>query len=137
MNDPLVLDTCSFSDKSFLNLLKIYHGDKFLPSVAYAELVVDYYFNKNKNPDHVDKLLRKLNIEVEWLDASKAKNAVLCCQDKQDFKDHIRDYLIGAHAFPAPRIMITNNIKDFECLVQSKVRLFTTFDFCRMLERKK
>lgn len=31
----------------------------------------------------------------------------------KDFKKNARDYFIGAHVYPPPRTLITDNIKDF------------------------
>jgi len=113
MNDPLILDTCAFSDKDFLYKLRKYHGRKILPAVAYSELCAHYVKNKKKNPQHLDRLLNQIDIEVDQLDKLRAQYAALYSKDGKDFKLHHRDYLIGAHAFPPPRKMITINKKDF------------------------
>jgi predicted nucleic acid-binding protein len=34
----------------------------------------------------------------------------------RDFKDNFRDYMIASHAYLPPRIVITNNKKDFSFL---------------------
>ena len=113
MNVPLILDTNAISDAQFLNKIQKYHGRKILPAVAYAEVCVYFIGKKNKEQRYIDRLLRRIDIKVEPLDHHKAANAALCAIEGKDFKENARDYLIGAHAYPAPRTMVTYNKKDF------------------------
>lgn len=129
MNVPLILDTCVFFDQSFLHKLRTYHGQKIIPVVAYVELSIRYIVDKKKDSNFVDRLLRKLDIKIERLDKNYAKNAVMCCNSGKDFKENYRDFLIGAHAFPAPRTMVTNNKKDFYFV--SKV--YDAYEMCQKI----
>jgi hypothetical protein len=113
INDPLILDTCVFRDGSFLKKLEKYHGKKILPAVAYAEVCLYLIGKRHKKPAEVDYYINKLGIEVEWLTKTRAQYAALYGIKGEDFKDNNRDYLIGAHAYPPPRTMITYNKKDF------------------------
>lgn len=136
-DDPLILDTDVFSNRDFLEELKTYHGEKIIPSVAYAELSVHYIFNKNKSAEEVRDFLRKFHITIENLDARVVNNGVLCCQDANDFKTHSRDYLIGAHAYPNPRIMITNNLAHFKFLDDVGIRVYTSYQYREILEKRR
>jgi predicted nucleic acid-binding protein len=127
MNDPIILDTCVFFDKAFLHKLKTYHGEKVIPAVAYSELCVHFIKNKKKDDGFVDKVLRSMDIQIERFDAHNAKYAAKYCQDGPDFKKHNRDYFIGSHAWPPPKIMITNNTKDFIFL--GKIRVMEPWTF--------
>jgi len=114
MNEPLILDTCVFSDRSFLYKLKKYHGRKIIPAVAFCEL---YYHSLCKGKeDAIMKLFSKLDIEIEEFDARRARNAALYSKGYGKFDKNFRDYMIGSHAYPPPRKMITDNKKDFEFL---------------------
>jgi len=131
MNDPLIIDTCSFFDKTLIHKLKTYHGRKICPVVAYAELCVHFIKNRHKDDSFVDRMLGKLDIEIEQFDARKAKYAAKYCQDGPDFVKHHRDYFIGSHAYPPPRTMITNNAKDFEFL--KKIKIYSCYDICKII----
>lgn len=114
MNDPLILDTNVFRNRDFLHKLEKHHGRKILPAVAYAEMCVYYLGKKNKSPKYVDTFLNKLDIEVDWLDQRRARDAAMYCIDSGgNFSENARDYLIGAHAYPPPRTMITYNKDHF------------------------
>jgi len=114
MNDPIILDTCVFSDKSFLYKLEKYHGDKIIPAVAFCELY--YHYLCTGKEDFILKLFSKLDIVIEEFDAVRAKNAALYSEGYGKFEENFRDYMIGSHAYPPPRKMITDNKKDFEFL---------------------
>lgn len=113
MNNPLILDTNIFKDKNFLYKLTSYHNRKILPVVAYAEICVYFIGQRNKSLSYVNYLLKKIDIEVEWLDQRRAENAALYGIKSGDFSKNARDYLIGAHAYPAPRTMVTYNKEHF------------------------
>jgi len=93
-----------------------YHGRKILPAVAYTELSVYLIGVKKKTQEEVDRLLRSMGIEVEWFRHDEARKAaeigVLC----GNFKEKARDYMIGAHAYTAPRVVITNDVTHFAFL---------------------
>ena len=125
MSYPIILDNCVFRDGNFLNKLNKYHGRKIIPVIAYTELAVYFKLHKNKNRGYIDYFLGRFDIEIERMDANIAKMAVDCCRDGDDFRDNFRDYLIGAHSFPAPRTLITNNVEDFPFVR----RKFEPYDF--------
>ena len=131
MHDPLVLDTCVFNDKNFLFKLGNYHGQKILPAVAYTELCVLQIGKKHKTQEYVDHFLNKLDIKVEWYEKRVAQNAALFGIKGGDFRQHDRDYMIGAHAYPPPRTMITNNKKHFWFV--SKV--YTPNEFLKLIKQ--
>lgn len=113
MNNPLILDSNIFRDKNFLYKLTSYHNRKILPVVAYAEICIHFIGQRNKDRRYVDRFLNKLGIEVEWLDQRRAETAALYGIKGGDFSKNSRDYLIGAHAYPPPRTMVTYNKKHF------------------------
>lgn len=124
MNDPIILDTCVFFDRSFINGLKKYHGRIIVPAVAYCELL--YSCNvKNKN---IDKLFGALSIEIEEFDARKAALAVKLSEGWGKWKENCKDYMIGAHANPAPRKLITFNVNDFEFLGDRVIEPYKLLD---------
>ena len=111
MADPLILDTNIFNRRDFLIWLETYYGRKILPIVAYAEICVKF-INKNKI-ESLRGLLRKASIEIEFLEKNRAETCAQFGAMGKDFKDQARDYLIGAHVYPPPRTLITENKEHF------------------------
>jgi len=111
----LVLDTCAISDGAFLHWLGSYWGRKILPVIAYTEHCV-HLLSRGKSIGQFDALLRKLNIEIDWFTPNYGRYAAEIGVKMGDFKDNARDYMIAAHAYMPPRILITYNIKDFTFL---------------------
>lgn len=116
MSTPLVLDTCAFRDRSFWPWLKSYHGRKVLPSIAYTEISVYFVGSRNKTQGEVDHWLKGLGITIDWYRHTEAMRAVEISISMGDFSRNWRDYMIASHAFYAPWIVVTNNVKDFACL---------------------
>jgi len=117
MPDPLILDTCAMYDKDLIFWLQKYHGWKILPAVAYMEFAYHMMIDKGKTPEQVLKVLRSAGIEIEPFTPDIAFRTVLLAEGNiPDFKVNVRDYMIAAHAFTAPRIVVTNNVDHFSCL---------------------
>lgn len=116
MSTPLVLDTCALTDRSFWPWLKKYHGRKVLPSIAYTEISVYFVGSRNKTQEQVDSMLNGLGITVEWYRHVDARRAVEISLSNGDFSRNWRDYMIASHAYIAPWIVVTKNVKDFEWL---------------------
>ncbi len=115
MPPPLVLDTNAVSDPDFLNWLKEYTGEKLIPAFAYAEVVV-YILKKKRSVRRFDHLLRTLGIRIEYFTPEKAKVAGQLGHRFGEFSEKARDYMIAAHAASAPRVLVTENKKDFTFL---------------------
>ncbi len=80
--------------------------------IVFAEWCV-HEINKNGDTTDFRYLLRKLNINVEWLESGIAEIGARWGSRGNDFKDKARDYLIGAHAHTPPLIFVTSNTEDF------------------------
>lgn len=114
MAAPLVLDTNAFRTKGFLHWLRTYHGPKLLPAVAYAELGL--FIRHRGTQEAYDGMLAEHGIDVEWLDRERARTSIELALVHGDWDRNSRDYLIGAHAASPPRLLVTNNLKDFTFL---------------------
>lgn len=115
MPTPLVIDTCAFLDKDFVFWLQKYHGWKILPAVAYTEVLYGL-MNRGKSPEYLAKVLRSAGVDIEPFSPDLAVRAVYLAEGGNNFKKNARDYMIAAHAYTAPRIVVTNNLDDFSCL---------------------
>lgn len=124
---PLVLDTNSLQDRDFRFWLENYHGRKVIPAVAYTELCVYFIRRKNKTTEDVDILLRKMSVEVDWYRHGQAKKAAEMGA-RGDFSSKARDFMIAAHAYTAPWILVTYNVDDFDYLER---RVMTPKDVMR------
>jgi len=116
MPDPLVLDSSVFKFTDFIQWLRRHHGRKILPVVAYTEISVWYVSIKGKDQSYVDDIISRARIELEWYTPHIAWRAVEFASASGDFSDHARDYMIAAHAYTAPRMIVTENKKDFAFL---------------------
>jgi predicted nucleic acid-binding protein len=114
MAPPLVLDANAFSARGFREWLRGYHGDKILPAVAYAELGI--HVRRKLGKEAFDATLHRAGVEVEWLRAELADVAIGLGLRHGGWDARARDYLIGAHAASAPRVMVTDNAGDFRFL---------------------
>lgn len=127
MAPPLVLDTNVFDVRGFRHWLRGYPGEKILPVVAYAELGV--HLRRKVSQDVYDAGLAWSGILVEWLTPEIAAGAIDLGITRGDWGENARDYLIGAHALAAPRILVTNNGRDFDFVgerVETPVKAMTT-----------
>jgi hypothetical protein len=113
LTDPVVLDSSVFKFGDFLYWLSGYHGDKILPAVAYTEISIWLAVKKGRSRESIHQLLRRSDITIEYYTPQIAWNAVLFGKEFGDFPDHARDYMIAAHAYTAPRMVITENKRDF------------------------
>ena len=114
MSDPLVLDTCAMYDRDLVFKLGKYHGGKILPAVAYMEYAHHMIMDKGKSPESISRTLKIAGIEIEQFNSVMALNTVRLAEGNiPDFKENVRDYMIAAHAFTAPRIIVTNNVDHF------------------------
>ena len=57
-----------------------------------------------------------MGIEIEWFRQIEAQKAADIGVNTGDFSENARDYMIGAHAYIAPWILITYNKRDFSFL---------------------
>ena len=105
-----------YRNKDFLYRLESFHGEKKLPVIAYVEICIYFIEKKKRNQNWVDRFLQRVGVEVEWLNKNFAKNIIQYAVAGKDFREKARDYLIGAHAYPPPRTLITYNKKDFTFL---------------------
>lgn len=112
MAKPIVIDNSAFAKDEFRRWLKTYYGQKFFPSVAYSEALV-HFLNKGGTADQFNELLKGLRVQVEWTKQGQAASAAAAGSANGDWTENARDYLIGAHAESPPRIMVTENMKDF------------------------
>lgn len=115
MAKPIVIDNSAFAKHDFREWLKDYFGQKIMPSVSYAEALV-HVLNKGGSADGFNDLLRRLRVRVERTNRDHAALAAIAGSNHQDWKGNARDYLIGAHAQSAPRVLVTENLKDFSHL---------------------
>lgn len=112
---PLVLDTCAVSERSFIEWLGQYRERKIIPAMAYKEQCT-HLLNRNKDINSFNYLLKRLNIEIESFDQ---RYAIYMAQIEQKFKpadNNSNDFIIGAHAYMPPRILVTYNVKHFPFL---------------------
>lgn len=112
MSDPIVIDNSAFSKRDFRRWLKTYHGQKIMPSVSYAEALV-HVVNRGGTADKFNDLLRGLRVRVERTNRDHAALAAIAGANQGDWTQNARDYLIGAHAASPPRVLVTENVKDF------------------------
>lgn len=112
MPEPLVIDNSAFAKPAFRRWLKTYYGQKIMPSVTYAEALV-HILNKGGTAEAFDDLLKGLRVRVEWTTRDHAAVAATAGSHHGDWKENARDYLIGAHAEGSPRVLVTENVKDF------------------------
>jgi len=113
---PIVIDTCSFRDGSFVRSLENYHGKKIISAITYSEMQIYLISTKNKESTYFDSLLHGAGIEVG--NYSKANGLITAFYgvDMGEFSRLFRDYAIASHAAIAPWIVVTNNVKDFAFL---------------------
>lgn len=112
MADPIVIDNSAFAKPDFRRWLNTYYGQKIMPSVSYAEALV-HVVNKGGTAEEFDELLRGLHVRVERTSRDHAALAAIAGSEHGDWRKTARDYLIGAHAESAPRVLVTENVKDF------------------------
>ena len=110
----MIIDTCAFRDGAFIEALKRYHGRKCISPVTYTEMQVYLMGKKDKPQDYFDNILRKSNIEIVILRKKEAIAAVEIAIGKGEYNRNSRDYMIAAHAFTAPWLVITYNKRDFD-----------------------
>ena len=111
--EPLIIDTCVFRDSSFIYGLKNYHGRKCISPITYIEMQVYLMGRRKKLQFHFDKILDSSNIEILTLRKEEAIAAAEIGIRNGEFNRNSRDYMIAAHAYIAPWIVITHNKRDF------------------------
>lgn len=114
MAPPLVLDTNAFTTRGLLHWLGSYRGPKILPVVAYVELGMHWV--PRRTQEGYDGTLVSAGVTVEWLTTDQARLAIEISLAAGGFAQRSRDFLIGAHAASPPRVLVTNNLSDFEFL---------------------
>ncbi len=115
MNLPLVIDTSALRDRGFRYWLGRYHGRKILPAVAYTEICVYFIGMKNKTQEQVDGMLYSMGLKIEWFRTNEARKAAELGISLSDFSNNARDYMIAAHAYTAPWVVVTYD-SDFDFL---------------------
>jgi predicted nucleic acid-binding protein len=70
----IILDTDALRDKNFINWLKGYTGDIFVPPVVYMEICRQQKV-KGNSLDELDGWFNALNIKVLWFDRNYARIA--------------------------------------------------------------
>lgn len=71
---------------------------------------------RHRSSDQVHSFLRALGIEIDWFTSHNAEIAAEMGIMGGNFRKNARDYFIASHANMPPRLLITNNTKDFEIL---------------------
>jgi predicted nucleic acid-binding protein len=112
---PLVLDTNTLSDTTFLHALREHHVLKLVPAVAYADASV-HILNRDGSSRTFDHLLEEAGVEVERFERGHARTAAWSGSVMRDFTENARDHMISAHAASPPRVLVTRNVDDFDFL---------------------
>jgi len=117
----LVLDTNVFANKKFCDWLR-QHGEieKVIPCVAYMELMY-HYLKRGKTEDFTNRFLDVRGVVIAPLDIKTANAAAQAATKRWDFREHARDYAIGATAVVHGAKLVTYNSKDFEWLPKGEV----------------
>lgn len=128
---PLFIDTCAIN-QDFLRWLKRYNGQKNISLIAYMEYCV-FCLDQGKDFDHVDQILHLAGISISQFKIENAKTAasIINSVDLEERRCiHCKnvnwnDCMITADTPCAPCILVTDNVKDFEILIDWKDRLKT------------
>ena len=136
-NDPIFIDTCCFSDSSFISWLKDYHGRKMISVITYAELCYHFIFNRHKNIKDLRSILKRSMISIVNVDPDSVNNSMEFVRmngKEQLWTKHPMDYLISGHIKCHPTKLITENVKHFSFLGKNVMNMY---DFKRMIESGK
>ncbi|MHB8360946.1 MAG: PIN domain-containing protein [Thermoplasmataceae archaeon] len=115
-NPPIVIDTCFFRDKAFIEYLSRYHEKKIISAITYSEMQIFLISKKRKESPYFDKMLYGAGIEVENYSKENGLTTALFGAEMGEFSRLFRDYSIASHAHIAPWIVVTYNIEDFAFL---------------------
>jgi predicted nucleic acid-binding protein len=115
-NPPIVIDTCSFRDKGFINKLGTYHGRKVISAVTYAEMQVYLIYDKNKEESYFDKILYEAGIEIQDYSRKQGLLTAILGGQMGDFHSKFNDYSIASHAYDPPWLVVTYNERHFSYL---------------------
>lgn len=118
---PIVLDTNVFRDSGFIWWLKKYRGDRIVPVIVYCELAV-HFIEKTGDTAKLDGLLYGAGIAVNEMEREHARRAAEFAQGSPDWHQHWRDYMIAGYAAFEPWLVITENVRDFSCLLGRAIR---------------
>jgi predicted nucleic acid-binding protein len=120
-NPPVVIDTNAFYDRDFMRWLRTYRGEKEVPPVVYCELAVST-IRRTGDTSKLDAMLFGAGIQVSEMLMIHAQYAASFAQADADWKVRWRDYMIASHAAIPPTYVVTENVKDFQCLGARAVR---------------
>jgi hypothetical protein len=133
-NDPIFIDTCCFSDSSFISWLKEYHGRKMISVITYAELCYHFIFNRHKDIHALRSILHRSMISIENINPESVRNSMEFVRlngSNQSWCNHPMDYLISGHISCHPTKLITQNVRHFSFL---KSNVMNMYDFQKMIK---
>jgi len=99
--------------------------------IVYAETLL-WYKTLGLTREELEDELRKLKASIKNLDerlADMATDSALKYGGSFPFKDHARDYVIGATALDQKATLITYNTQHFEWLAKEGIAVKTPEDF--------
>ena len=113
------LDTNVFRDehnKRFFQWLRHKKIKAYVPAVSYQELSY-HEIRKFGSTAKLDSWLNAEDITVAPFTQDQARIASIGARQRGDFKENARDYAIGAFAVESKMMMITNNKKHFNWIM--------------------